>query len=91
MERKNKNPSGYWSHQGEYFVAITENAKTSHLPVGAKLLEGRVVSVKNGRILAGPGLIQFYAEGKPFHWDHKHIDEIRDCLGNLLWQNNDRG
>ena len=81
-----KNPIGYLEYAGAYFVSLTKNAVTDHLPKMA-FEQGKVVYTQNGRIKQTMGGIQFYASEEPFSWDYKFIKEIRDKNWNLIWQN----
>ena len=89
-EGKFRNPTVGWSHNGKFSVELTEGAETCGLPRAGVTLEGRVVTVSDGRIWQGMGGIQFEtSNGSPFRWGYKGIEAIRDANGDFLWINHE--
>lgn len=84
-----KNPSGYWRHEGDFSVELTEDGKKMYLsllPNGAKV-HGNTVIVKHGRIAQSMGGIDFYANEVVFGFAYHCIKTIRDQNGQLIWVN----
>lgn len=75
-----------WQYDGPYVIELNQDAPRDHIPFTASLTH-RSIRVISGTVQPIAGGVLFYVFEKPFVFEEKHIDKIRDDIGRVIWSN----